>query len=99
MVKDITNDAFPSSPAPNTKTHDVIYILVESSSKGIGYIDLIGCFPYRSAKGNQYILIAYHFDANAIYGQAIKNRESKVITSAWEGIHKKIATTGVQPET
>ena len=94
LEKYIKDDAFPFSSSPNTKTHAVIYTLIESSSKGIGYIDLTGHFPYRSTKGNQYIFIAYHFDANAIYGHAIKNREAKVITSAWEHINKKFATAG-----
>ena len=72
IKNDIELDAFPPSPSPNVKTHDVCYIIIPSTPKGIGYIDLTGRFPFSSAKGNEYILVAYHFDANAIYVQAIK---------------------------
>ena len=61
----------------------------------MGYISLTGRFPFRSAKGNQYLLVAYHFDANAIYAKPIKNRESNSITVAWEVINKKIEHAGV----
>ena len=96
---DIDQDAFPDSPSPNEKTNNVVYMLYSSSSKGMGYIDLTGRFPYRSESGNQYILVAYHHDANAIYGQPLKNRESASITSAWTIINKKIQVAGVQPNT
>ena len=89
LANDIAADAFPLSPTPNTKTSDVLYTLIESSPKGIGYIDLTGRFPYKSARGNQYFVIAYHYDANAIYVKPIKNRESKSITTAWQFINKK----------
>ena len=67
LEDDITKDAFPLSPTPNIQTNDVCYFLTETSPKDIGYIDLTGRFPHKSARGNQYLLVAYHFDANAIY--------------------------------
>ena len=36
------------------------------------YMDLIGRFPYCSSRGNEYILVAYHYDANAILGVPLK---------------------------
>ena len=65
----------------------------------MGYIDLTGRFPYKSARGNQYLLVAYHFDANAIYSHPIKNRESTSITTAWSIINTKFTKAGVQPHT
>ena len=99
LEKDIQKDAFPSPPSPNLKTNDVIYTLVESSPKGLSYIDLTGRFPFKSAKGNQYILVAFHVDANAILGHAIKNRESNTLTEAWHRLNTKFAKAGVQPHT
>ena len=99
LMDDIAKDAFPPSPTPNTKSNQVIYTLLRSEPKNIGYIDLTGKFPFRSAKGNQYILVAYHTDANAIYGQALKNRESLSIVNAWEIINKKFENAAVTPET
>ena len=77
LEKDIKADVFPASPSLNVKTNGVIYLLIESSPTGMGYIDLTERFPYRSAKGNQYLLVTYHFDVNTIYAEPIKNRESK----------------------
>ena len=98
LENDIKADAFPVSPTPNIKTNHVIYALIESSAKGMGYIDLTGKFPFRSAKGNQYIVVAYHYDGNAIIGKAIKNRESKSITQAWQALNTSFATAGTQPK-
>ena len=39
-------------------------------------MDLTGRIPCKSFKGNEYILIAYHVDSNAILGQAIKNKQA-----------------------
>ena len=46
-------DSFPSSPTPNKKPHQV------------AYQDLTGRFPVRSSRGNEYILVGYHFDVNS----------------------------------
>ena len=62
-------------------------------------MDLTGKFPYRSARGNQYILVAYHYDANAILAQPIKNRSATTITTAWKIINKSLQTTGNSPNT
>jgi len=43
-------------------------------------------------------MVAYHFNANVIYGQPLKNRESATITSAWAIINKKFQVAGVQPD-
>ena len=66
-------DAFPPSGSPNLKTNEVIYALFDSSPTGLAYINLTGRFPYRSSRGNEYILVGYHYDANAILCTALKN--------------------------
>lgn len=37
------------------------------------YIDLCGHFPYASSHGNEYIVIAYHYDINCVLGTTVKN--------------------------
>ena len=59
------------------------------------YIDLTGRFPYRSAKGNEYLFVAYHFDGNAILAEPIKNRESLAIVTAWEKLNSNFKGAGV----
>jgi hypothetical protein len=99
LLDDIAVDAFPKSPSPNNKTNAVIYSIIEQNPKNIGYIDLTGRFPYRSQKGNQYILVSYHVDANHIFAQPLKNRESASIVKAWDIVNAKYEKAGSKPET
>jgi len=87
----------PSQPinVPVTKTNDVICSLLSSQDKA--FMDLTGRFPIRSSRGNEYILIAYHYDSNAILGEPIKNRQAATITSAWLKIHNKLTNSGQKP--
>ena len=56
--------------------------MFDSSPTGLAYIDLTDRFPYRSERGNEYILVGYHYDANAILCTALKKRQSSTITKA-----------------
>ena len=62
-------------------------------------MDLTGRFPYKSSRGNEYILIAYHFDSNVIWGLPVKNRQAKTLTNAWTTLHQKFAQNGLHPNT
>ena len=65
-------------PPQDNRTHDVVYSLVSNKDKA--YMDLTGRFPFCSSRGNEYILIGYHYDANAILGVPLKNRQAVTIT-------------------
>ena len=41
------------------------------------YTDDTGRFPVISRKGNQYIMLAYHYDDNAIMAVPFKSRKDK----------------------
>ena len=99
MHKDISDDAFPKSPIPNTKNFDVAYSLVTLPPKHTAYTDLTGRFPYRSSSGNEYIMVGYHFDGNVILGEAIKNRQAQTITAAWHKLNNEFSRAGMQPNT
>ena len=45
------------------------------------YSDLTGNFPVQSDRFNNYILVAYHFDANNILTTPLKNRTGPCILS------------------
>ena len=60
---------------------------------------MTGRFPYKSARGNQYILAVYHYDINAILAQPIKNREAATITNGWQEINKQFIYTGIKHNT
>ena len=53
LLNSINNDVFPSSDSPNIATNGVIYSIFDSSTKGLGYIDLSSRFMYKSVRGNK----------------------------------------------
>ena len=100
VQQDISDDAFPASPTPNIKDHSVVYALHhEETAIEKAYTDLTGRFPFRSSRGNQYILIGYHPDSNAILAKAVKNRTAATLTSAWKTLHSRFQKSGVAPKT
>ena len=99
FTEEIHKDNFPKAPTPNIKTNDVAYILIDKKDLSTAYTDLTGKFPMRSSRGNQYILIGYHYDANCIHGTAIKDRTATTLTKAWQSLHNIFAQAGVAPNT
>ena len=99
-IKKLKDDFFPTSPTPNHKTNEVAYHIFGTSSKhGKAYMDMTGRYPHKSQRGYEYILVAYHYDANAILAVSLKNRKSLTITEAWKLLHKKCHHAGVAPST
>ena len=93
-------DAFPLPDSPNIKTRDLILSVVDMhkiDNNSPAYIDLAGRFPITSTSGNQYILVAYHWDANAILAEPIKNRKSATILKAWQKINSSFLKSGHPP--
>ena len=97
-ISDETQDFFPSTPEPNIKTHMVMYSLIDKNTYSIGYQDLTGRFPVHSSRGNEYILVGYHYDANLIWGLPIKNTTAIAVTTAWTSLHKEFSQAGTAPD-
>ena len=51
------------------------------------FTDQTGRFPTKSSRGNQYIMVAYNQDSNAILAEPIKNRSAQVLLLAMTTIH------------
>ena len=66
-------DNFLISETSNKRTNNVCYAVIDPGEFTIGYMDLTGRFPKKFSWGNQYIMIAYHYDANHIRAIPIKN--------------------------
>ena len=96
---DDADDVFPTSPSPNIKTNQVAYVLINREEISTAYQDLTGRFPIRSARGNEYVMIGYHFDANYIIGHPVRDRTAGSLTKAWEHIHQEFERAGAAPET
>ena len=97
LVVDDEDEDFPQSYEPNTKTHEVLYFLTTADKLGLPYSDLTGKFPVQSSRGNNYILIVYHQDANAILAEALKNRQAQTIVTAWSNLKTHFKFSGNQP--
>ena len=65
--------------SPPTRTNLFICAIIEATDKI--YSDLTGKFPIQSALSNKYILIVYHYDANSILADPLKDRTAKSIAS------------------
>ena len=84
---DMMLDSFPPSESPNIRTNEVAYAVINKNEVCTAYTDLTGRFPMRSSRGNQYIMVGYHYDGNCILGKAIKDRKAATLTAAWQALH------------
>ena len=85
------------SDSPNIKTHDAIFSITSKQDKA--FMDLTGRFPHCSSRGNEYTLVVYHYDSNAILGLPLQNRQAATITTAWQQLNNKLQSAGVSPNT
>ena len=61
------------------------------------YFDPTGRFLYVSSRGNQYLLVVYDYDSNAILVEPHKSRAAAHIRDAWLKIHQKLSLSGNAP--
>lgn len=94
---DILDDSFPISDAPNVKTNEVAFAILDPTTTSKAYFDLTGRFPHRSFQGNQYIMVSYHYDANSILAEPLRDRTAASLTQAWKKFHDVYASAGVAP--
>ena len=87
LIQEIGHDFFPPSTSPNKQSNDVCYSLFHKDEISMAYTDQTGNFPQRSLTGNQYVMVAYHFDANLIWGIPLKDRVGNTLIEAWEKLH------------
>ena len=66
-----SNDEKLTSP-----TNNCAAMIIPFEAKYTGYADLTGKFPYTPTRGNQYIMVVYDYDSNAILAKATKTCSS-----------------------
>ena len=57
------------------KSHNCLLTLF-SKPEGTSYSDLTGRYPYKSSRGNQYLMVLYDHDTNAILVRPTKTRNA-----------------------
>ena len=81
----------PEPPLPNEKSSE-LHIQVRHISKL--FTDDTGRFPIRSRSHNQYVMIAYHCDSNAILACPFKSRKDHHRIPAYNSIMERLEARG-----
>ena len=97
-LEDSDLDLFPVSENPNQKTYLAAAKIVPFISTSKAYGDLTGRFPYISSRGNQYILVIYDHDSNAILAEPLKNKTGPEIKRGWMHINSILSKSGNAPK-
>ena len=89
------------SPAPEEQPPEKVdqspsqelFVQVVHTSKL--YTDDCGRFPIKARSGNQYLMIAYHRDSNAILCEPFKTRADKHRLQAYDAIMQRLSERGL----
>ena len=90
-------DFNPKQEIKNVKTNCFMAKIQQFTATDKAYSDLTGRFPVQSSRGNNYVMVVYCYDANAIIAEPLKNRSAGEIVKAWKIINKKLENAGVCP--
>ena len=82
-----------NSPVDTVRQNMVTVQCLEISGKL--FTDQTGRFPTKSSKINQYVMIAYDQDSNAIIGEPIKSRAAQELLRAMTSIHTYLKDRGL----
>ncbi len=84
------NNFFPINNPSHKKSFATISQIIMFSPKEFEYGDLMGAFPFKSSRGNQYLYVLYDFDSNAILVHPLKTRQAAAIKHAWETLYTQL---------
>jgi len=59
------------------------------------HTDQTGAFPHTSQRGNRYIMVAIHLDANYIFAEPMKNRTEGEMIRVYQKIINRMRTAGL----
>ena len=90
---------FPTSDPGNARTH-LCYAAVVDPSEVSGQIhsDQTGKFVVASSAGNNYVLVVYDYDSNAILVEPMRSRTGPCILAAYQTVHARLVTAGLRPQ-
>eukprot|EP00957_Ditylum_brightwellii_P119507 9118007-Ditylum_brightwellii.AAC.1 len=81
-----------------TNEHFIALYDLHTIITGKTYADLTGCFPVTSTSGNNYILVLYDYDSNAILAMAMKNRTEGEIIRVYNTLYEHLVGRGLTPK-
>ncbi len=80
-------------PSP-AKCFNEIFVRIEDLADSI-HSDQTGAFPYTSQRGNRYVMVAIHLDANYIFNEPMKNRTEGEMIKAYQKIINRMKAAGL----
>jgi hypothetical protein len=89
----IEGEGSPFHQIPITKTHEAFF-RVDDITDSI-HTDQTGAFPFTSQRGNRYIMVAIHLDANYIFAEPMRNRTKEEMIRAYEKIINRMRGAGL----
>ena len=98
-ISNLPTDTDSAPCQEQEKTHEV-YTMVTDTVQPTNqtHSDLTGSFPHISSKGNKYLLIMYHVDANAILVEPLKSRHGPEIHRAHKTLFARFKKAGCKPK-
>jgi hypothetical protein len=89
----IEGDSSHFRPLPLTKLNN-IFMHMEDLNKEI-HTNQTGAFPFTSQRGNRYIMVAVHLDANYIFVKPMKNRTEGEMVRVYQKIISGMKAAGL----
>ncbi len=78
---------------PTTKTHKAFF-RIQDLSNSI-HTDQTGAFPFTSQRGNRYIMVAIHLNANYIFVKLMRSRLKEEMIRAYEKLFNRMKAAGL----
>ena len=92
-AREAVSEEIHNSTEPKKKTHEMMVKVVDLQETI--YTDQTGMFPYLSSRGNRYLMVAIHVDANYIFLEPMRNRTEHQIVGAYQAIFKRMQQAGL----
>ena len=89
---------FPNSDLGNSRTHFCYAAIVDpSNASGQIHSDQTGKFVVASSTGNNYVMVVYDYDSNAIMVEPMRSRTDPCILAAFQVLHTRLVAAGLRP--
>jgi hypothetical protein len=93
------DDEFEPAPLASDneeRTHECFAALIQPS--GLVYTDQTGRFICPSESGNNYLMVMYDYDSDAILAEPVPNCNKKSLLAASKKMHAKLVAAGIRPK-
>ena len=93
---ELDQDHFPKSDDTNERTHHCFAAAQEIT--GQVHTDQTGRFRVPSCNGNNYVMVLYDYDSNAILVEPTKVRTKEALLDAYTVLHARLTKAGLKPK-